>query len=202
MSYLYNRIISFDVGIKNLSICVIDSNDSNVYSIKKWIVIQLKGKNISDYTKDLIEKLRNEHFGVIDYCLIEQQVNRNTQMKVLSHVIQTFFMCDYKLSSEKIIFVSPKIRFSSSPNDAYNTLVQLIKLSHGWGDKLSRKEYKQLSVEVTTELLIDKPEWKEWFNSNGKKDDLADSLLQAHAWTLNKNISSNMDIDTDWITFI
>ena len=34
-------------------------------------------------TRDLIEKLRLENFGLLDYCLIEQQVNRNTQMKVL-----------------------------------------------------------------------------------------------------------------------
>ena len=35
------RLLSFDVGIKNLAYCLMDTNDDKQYSIKKWDVINL-----------------------------------------------------------------------------------------------------------------------------------------------------------------
>ena len=37
------KILSFDVGIKNLAYCLIESTNSNKFSIIKWDVINLCG---------------------------------------------------------------------------------------------------------------------------------------------------------------
>ena len=87
----FQRIISFDIGIRHLSMCLVDYRYPHI-EIIKWQLFSLRGKNISDYTCDLIDQMKKQFFGVIDSVLIEMQVSRNTQMKVLSHALQTYFI--------------------------------------------------------------------------------------------------------------
>ena len=138
--FIYNRILSIDVGIKHLSLCLIDFHSTIWhYNIQKWDLITLSGKNISDYTRDIVEKLRRYDFGLIDSILIEQQVSRNTQMKTLSHVLQAYFMCELKVTADKIIFVSPKTRFNTN-NIHYNELVQRCRKQLNIDEKMSRRD--------------------------------------------------------------
>ena len=187
------RIASFDVGLKNLSLCVVDFNSQNAYQIRKWIIISLRGKNISDYTIDIVEKLREQCFGVLDYVLIEQQINRNTQMKVMSHVIQAFFICDSKIPANRIKFVSPKLRVDNA-SIPYSQVVQKAKEELGLGQSYTRREYKNLSIHICQQFLnVDvNKNWNEYFNSCNKKDDLADSFVQAMCWNYGCSI---MDVD-------
>lgn len=196
----FDRIISFDMGVKNLSLCILDINCHKV-KIIKWSIIQLRGNNISDFTKDMINKLRIENFQYFDYALIEQQINRNTQMKVLSHVLQTYFICECKTPPENVIFVNPKIRCENN-SLKYTNMIKNIKLSLNLPNKLSRREYKFISIATTNFYLSCDPachEWLAWFNSQDKKDDLSDSFIQSVAWVHSTSKSamqsSVMDID-------
>lgn len=192
---LYIRVASFDVGLKNMSMCVVDFNQ-NDFSIKKWAIISIRGKNISDYTQDTIDKLRSHQFGCLDYVLIEQQINRNTQMKVISHIIQTFFICDVKIPPSRILFVSPKKRLDiSSP--IHGTVVQNVKreLYPNMDEPIfSRKGYKDISVAIAQKYLLNEKHhyWRDYFASMEKKDDYADSLVQAIAWNFSTGV---MEID-------
>jgi len=178
------RIVSFDVGIKNLSLCISDIKSK--VEIAHWTNISLSGKNIAEYSRSLVEKMRIEQFGLIDFVLIEQQLNRNTQMKVLSHVIQTFFMTEHKIPSERIIFVSPKRRFSTC-DPHFKVLVDACKFSLNiHAERMSRREFKNLSVEITNKLLEYNTRWSEFFKSHSKKDDLADCFLQLVAWNIDR----------------
>ena len=142
--------------------------------------MRLQGNTISDVATNLINKLRQEEMGFVDYVFIEQQVNRNIQMKVLSHVIQTYFMCEAKMPSDSIQFVSPKNRFSTN-NIKYNQIVNTCRERLGLDQgNVSRKAYKDLSVLVCRQTLQN--EWLPYFESAEKKDDLADSFLQFYAW--------------------
>jgi hypothetical protein len=195
--YIFKKVLSFDVGVKHPSLCEIDFNKhSNMYSISKWSIISLRGKNISDYTRNLIETLRQYEFGHLDFVLIEQQLNRNTQMKVLSHVIQTFFICERRIINDRIQFVSPKIKFSS-PYFAYNNIVEKCRTNLEL-ETANRFTLKKLSVKITEEVLDEEnSKWLEYFKNQVKKDDLADCFLQAYAWHVNFKSQIPVEIDLD-----
>ncbi len=177
--------------------CLVDRTQPAI-TIMKWQLYSLKGKNISEYTSDLIDQMRKSFFGVIDYVLIEQQVSRNTQMKVLSHVLQAYFMTAHSVPPEKVIFLSAKRRFKTkSPH--YNIIVNSARCELGLGetDKLGRKDIKKLAVKIVTdkEITLD-PVWRDFFAKNSKKDDLADSFLQAYTWCVDGSSWSDlMQID-------
>ena len=195
--YVFSRIASFDVGIKHLSICQIDMNKyKNSFTIVKWCMLNLRGKNISDYTNSIIEKLREVEWGFLDYVLIEQQVSRNTQMKVLSHVIQTYFVCERRLRSDCVKFVSPKIKFSTS-NPEYNELVKECEglLRNKNCDNEGKYSLKKLSVLITKSLLQKNGDekWYSHLSEFKKADDMADSFLQAFAWGV--DTKSHMEVD-------
>ena len=179
---LYIRVASFDVGLKNMSTCVVDFHN-NEFVIRKWANISLKGKNISDFTNETIEKLRTHNFGCLDYVLIEQQINRNTQMKVISHIIQSFFICEVKIPSNRVLFVSPKKRLDIT-SLMHGTVVKTVKNELGLENVYSRSEFKKISVAIASKYLESERHawWRDFFNSQEKKDDYADSLIQAIAW--------------------
>ena len=179
---LNQRVLSFDVGIKHMSLCLVDF--SSAYCIRKWKTFPLGGKSIGDVTCSLINALRNEDVGIVDHVLIEQQVERNIQMKVLSHVLQTFYICESKVPPLNIHFIPPKNRFQST-NMKYNETVMNIKKKMELSSHISRKEFKQLSVEVCREVVP--AEWKPFFENTVKKDDLSDCFLQFYTWYFTQN---------------
>ena len=189
---LYIRVASFDVGLKNMSFCLLDFHNGD-FIIRKWDIISLRGRNISEYTSETIDKLRTIMFGCLDYVLIEQQINRNTQMKVISHIIQSFFLCECKLPSNRVIFVSPKKRLDiSSP--VHTSIVDSVKEELGLNQIYTRKEYKNISIGIAHKYLQSSSQtfWRDYFNKQEKKDDYADSLVQAIAWNYSTTV---MDID-------
>ncbi len=189
---VYIRVASFDVGLKNTSMCIIDFHGMD-FIIKKWDHIAISGKNISECTSDFISKLRVYQYGCIDYVLVEQQINRNTLMKCLSHVIQSFFICEVKIPSDRIIFVSPKRRLETT-NPIHSRIVEETKNELGMSGTLSRKDYKRISIEITKRYLsqIQVPFWLSFFQNLPKQDDYADSFVQAVAWNAT---SSVFDVD-------
>jgi len=199
-----HKIISFDVGVKNMSYCLVECIDKKKIKILSMQTLTLKGKNIQDYTNSLISHLRKLELGYIDTVLIEQQLNRNTQMKVLSHVLQSYFICERNIPFDDICFFNPKNKFDSvgCPIE-YDILVRDIKLSLNISDKMSRTEIKKLSVYITKHILLnDDPQWSQFMEQNIKKDDLSDAYLQAYVFNLDKsdhslNVDDNMDIDTE-----
>lgn len=38
---IYKSVLSFDIGVKNLSFCIIDIHPGNKYYIKEWGIINL-----------------------------------------------------------------------------------------------------------------------------------------------------------------
>jgi hypothetical protein len=104
-------------------------------------------------------------------------------------------MCEIRVPPDRIIFVSPKKRFLTS-DPGYNSVVCSIRSAAHLPEKLSRREFKQLSVRITTYLLPNDDKWVNYFTANVKKDDLADSYLQAIAWNVEK---SNGAIDVDMV---
>lgn len=169
-------ILSIDVGIKNLSFCVLKSSPDTT-TIQEWKNIQvfegnIKKLPIEDLTEIIIESLM-QHFdenSSIDVVLIENQpMLKNGLMKTVAVVIFTFF------NMMKIQFGNVQsVKFISATNKLKCAMVERLNVS-----KNDYKDRKRLSIELAKLYIpILCPSKLEWFISQKKKDDCADSLTQ------------------------
>ena len=97
--------VSFDIGVKNLALCIIKKDDlTNKLEIIEWRIIALAEskkeiKGIEDITEriyvemdNVIGELKEKNINIIDYVLIENQPsNLNGIMKTIQHIIYGYF---------------------------------------------------------------------------------------------------------------
>lgn len=208
------RVLSFDVGVKNMSYCecivschdippdeTLDEADSPHKKKKKrsskknlrgmdvdideWGILDTSGScnvkkmSIEQNVQNLIQSLRLEFaYGregckrkIPDIVVIEQQPAgnsfvRNSRMKILSHVLQAFFVL---AGIQTVTFISPK-----NKNKLYTFSAE--------GKKYKYAENKHKSIQSCRHYMnyyLSMPnKWTETFENAKKKDDLADSFLQ------------------------
>jgi len=187
------RIVSIDVGIKNLGVCVMDGPDTIVF----WDCIDIGNRN--DATRHLYkmrEKLEeiSELFVESDKVsvLIENQPFCNPKMRTISSALHMFFVMK---NIKTVILYSPKhkLKICLEAEALYETSgtgtteTKPVKKTPG------AKYYsnKKRAIEACRYYISRNPtcaaEWSEKFKTAKKKDDLADSYLQGRSfWTLNK----------------
>ena len=157
-------LLSFDVGIKNLAYCLIDKDETGWY-ILDWNIINCASDNP---ILTLIEQLDSlPHLLESDIVLIEKQPSVNPNMRILGGCLYTYFTL--RISHEQSRKI--KIQFYAAKHKLKNVNVAQVQA------KTKYARNKKLAIEETKFLLKDSP-WLEFFLSNKKKDDLADSLLQ------------------------
>jgi hypothetical protein len=158
MSGLYKamderKILSFDVGAKNLAFCQGCQTLQGSFEIIRWELHNIKGKSIEDTIGKCLMFLKQNFRDISGtHVLIERQFYRNIESYVLSHVIAAFFAA----KNQTVTYVDPKAK-------------KLITK----GSKARKKE----AVEVVTQMLQNDPIWLSWFQTQKVKADLADSLL-------------------------
>jgi hypothetical protein len=120
---------------------------------------------------DTIPELLETHL-----VLIEKQPSRNNKMRIVEAMLNAYFIIKGTTNSsssiKKVIVYSAKHKLGS----------ETIKGKKGYAQR------KKLSVERTQEFLNQQQQTEEIqnvFKNSKKKDDLADSLLQALAFTKN-----------------
>ena len=204
-------LIGWDVGIKNLSYCVVEYNDNN-YVIRDWNIIDLRYDNeetkeisdskskaktkeitktktkakekkcskisLKDLSRNLYKKLEeNNSFSNFDYVIIENQpVLKNPTMKSIQMILYSYFSFK-SLGIENfkdllLMNASNKLKVYKGDIDS-EELEKINKLK----SKYSRN--KKLSI-LHSQLILETHStetWLEFFNSNKKKDDLADAFL-------------------------
>ena len=89
-------IISFDIGIKNLAICLIEASCVQDFTIIEWETIslttQVKGTpRITTLINKLVDVLHRFDSRQIDVVLIETQSKRSATLQGISIAIYTFF---------------------------------------------------------------------------------------------------------------
>lgn len=174
------RVISFDVGERNLAFCDVVTSDGaqcTPYRLGRYDISTTAGSKtgstIAAACSNMVSTL-SQLFGGdydlrdVDHIIIEQQMGRdNIRMKVLSHIIQTYFDMQ-KIQDDKlrfdIRFVSPKSRdvLISETIDS-----ELIK-------NVSRKY-----ASVMAAAKIFPKEFDVFAQTAAKQDDLADAMLNA-----------------------
>lgn len=172
------RILSFDVGIKNLSYCYISIHKEET-KLLDWNNISVTDKNckkikIEELTECMLLSLC-EHFTdefQADVVVIENQPSlKNGVMKSMSMVIYTYFNL-MKLQFGNI----REVKFMSATNKLKCNLASELTT---YNNKIY-KDRKNMSVALA-KLYVQRicPEKSEWFCHNKKADDLGDSFLMA-----------------------
>tara|TARA_B100000035_G_scaffold314891_1_gene332854 strand:- start:2321 stop:2845 length:525 start_codon:yes stop_codon:yes gene_type:complete len=158
-------ILSFDIGIKNLAYCMIDSVDN---CILDWNILDCCGTN---ETLRVIQEIDSiEYLTEADIVLLEKQPSFNPKMRNISTALYVYFILriQHELNKNcKVIFYPAKYKLKCS-----NT-----QITHKC--KCKYRQNKNLGIVHTRELLASH---QDFFENHKKKDDLADCYLQAMSY--------------------
>lgn len=191
------RLISIDIGAQNLGICVCDISTKKIIH---WLIIDIflaqsqqlgtiirsSKKSMNEHVEALIPTLeQHSHlFEDATHVVIEQQQAgrgrfSNNKMNVLMHCIKVWFLIKYQINSS---ICSPKnklkiIRAALKEDDEQLNEPPTTP-------KEARKRYsyhKKRAIQCATKLapLYACESKMRIFLASKKKDDFADSLLQA-----------------------
>lgn len=186
------RLLSFDVGTKNLSFCDLTVDSSMGFEVHAWTVASTvpRGVNVNktplwDLAPPFYTYVRSNVTSWLwnadgspkpmDRVLIENQpmggrgAARNLKTKVLSHILQCAIL--ESRPDLNVSFVHPGLKLKDMPKPLE-------------GGKTTYRENKLYAINKTAELLVtdlckNKDVCKElYLDKKMKKDDLADAFLQ------------------------
>lgn len=214
--------ISFDIGVKNLAMCILRKTD--VITVLDWRIIVLAEakkdiKGIEDISEriylemdNVVGELKDKGINTIDYVLIENQPsNLNGIMKTIQHIIYGYFNLikhwDKEVNNVILVNASlktkthdykpeiqlkPKSDKSDNPEGAEGSECAK-ELKNVKGFRRDKyKLNKQLSIEICKDYIKDNAYLSSLFAQNKKKDDLSDACLQAVAYIRN-NVKADKD---------
>lgn len=186
------RLLSFDVGTKNLSFCDLSVDSSMSFEVHAWTVASTvpRGINVNktplwDLAPPFYKYVRSNVTSWLwnadgspkpmDRVLIENQpmggrgAARNLKTKVLSHILQCAIL--ESRPDLNVSFVHPGLKLKDMPKPLE-------------GGKTTYRENKMYAIQKTaeyiqTDLCKNKDACKElYLDKKMKKDDLADAFLQ------------------------
>ena len=159
-------ILSIDVGIRNLAMCMLDET-SNL--IVQWDVSGVPPEHKDGLFVSLRKHLDEKPWILkADTILIEKQPDKNRKMKMVEHFLHAYFII-MNQTAETIIYDA---RFKI-PDFA------------GTGKVMYNKR-KKASIERCEKFIWNNTinaHWIPIFNASKKKDDLADTVMQAISFT-------------------
>ena len=189
------RVLSWDVGIKNLAYCILDTDDKYKQDEEKekeehcanilfWDVITLQNesKHLHKLSEELFEKLNSmgELYDNIDVVVIENQpCMRNPKMKTMQIMLYSFFVmkCNTLMKGDITDdFKKTKVCMMSANNKLKCYKGETIELK-----TKSKSKYiirKKMAIEHCKFFIKSNEINYDYFMSSSKKDDLADSYLQ------------------------
>ena len=153
-------ILSIDCGIKNLAMCLIDPRDRRIH---KWDVSGVPPMHADGVFPCLVKHLNAKPWTLeATTVIIEKQPDRNRGMKGVENLLHTYF-----LVKEKDVVIW----------DARHKIPDCA----GAGKAMYAKR-KKASIERARkfiEAIGPNREWVAFFDAHKKKDDLADTVMQA-----------------------
>jgi hypothetical protein len=189
-------IITWDVGVKNLSFCVTTSDATQILawadldtSIRRGTSLSATVKKMCDFLDEYTSS--NETFrsfvGSVQTCLIENQPKKNPTMRVVSGILGTYL---YKKFGWTPLYFNPAHKLTGvDVGQAFEFGSGSKRRKARWGSKEAASAYrmrKQASICETRRLLESVAELRVWlpfFERHPKKDDLSDTFLMARAYS-------------------
>jgi len=151
-------LLSIDVGIVNIGICLLNNSTKKIIN---WDSSGIPTQSDKGTFQCLLSHLRARPWVLTaDKILIEKQPDRNKRMKAVEHFMTTYFMC-----SDKDVTVY----------DARHKIPDVA----GAGKAMYRKRKKTSILRCEEFINEHNKEWVTFFKSHAKKDDLADAVMQA-----------------------
>lgn len=156
-------LLSIDVGIKNLAMCLIDESTQ---IIQQWDVSGVPPEHSDGLFKSLVQHLDQKPWVLAaTTILIEKQPDKNKKMKSVENLLHTYFLIKCPKAETILYDARHKIPDVAGPG------------------KARYRQRKQTSIDRCREF-IQGPEsvnghWLTEFVKSKKKDDLADTVMQA-----------------------
>ncbi len=151
-------LLSIDVGIRNLGICLINPSNKK---IKYWDATGIPPQHSNGLFVCLRDHLRNRPWVLeSSKIIIEKQPDKNRTMKSVEHFLHSYFICNDK---------------DVQLYDAKYKIPDVV----GPGRAMYIKRKKTSIIRCREFIETTNPEWLEWFDKQKKKDDLADTVMQA-----------------------
>ena len=188
------NVLSWDCGTSNLCYCLLEyiGTDEQEFRVVMWENFSLNAIDLKQAVNALVNKLNRCPWMIeADYVCIESQIMRNTDMKVISHVIQTYFETrGTRLSSTMVmrdddgmLADTPRVSIRHGPAVSFvasRSKFTVCKVPEPKGIKTRRIRNKKVAVLMAQKLLKDQGDLTSlnYINQFKKKDDLADSLVQ------------------------
>jgi len=168
------KILSIDVGIRNLAMCLL--NDAgNV--IEQWDVSGIPPQHEDGVYVSLRKHLDDRPWTLeADVTLIEKQPDRNKKMKTVENFLHAYFVIKNPEKETIIYDARHKIPDVAGPGRA-----QYLKR-------------KKTSIDRCKEFIHTgdaNAHWIPTFTSSKKKDDLADTVMQALSYTRRTETSTS-----------
>jgi len=185
--------ISFDIGIKNLALCILKKTDK--IEVLDWRIIAIaESKKELKGIDDISERVYNEmdiimgflkesNINIIDYVLIENQPsNLNGMMKTIQHIIYNYFnlIKYWDKEVDNVVLVNASLK--SKTHEYVSEITHQESEGKKNAKNFRRSKYvynKKLSIDICQNYIKDNERLKEIFVNNKKKDDLSDACLQA-----------------------
>lgn len=151
-------LLSIDVGIRNLGMCLIDPSTKK---IKHWDATGIPPQHSDGLFKCLRTHMKDRPWVLeASKVLVEKQPDKNKTMKSVEHFIHVYFLCQDK---------------DVQVYDAKYKIPDVV----GPGRAMYIKRKKESVLRCTEFIKEHNPEWVDWFSKQKKKDDLADCVMQA-----------------------
>lgn len=185
--------ISFDIGIKNLALCILKKTDK--IEVLDWRIIAIaESKKELKGIDDISERVYNEmdiivgflkeaNINMIDYVLIENQPsNLNGIMKTIQHVIYNYFnlIKHWDKEVDNVVLVNASLKSKTHEYVPEITYEESEVKKNAKNFRRSKYVYnKKLSIDICQNYIKDNERLRDIFVNNKKKDDLSDACLQA-----------------------
>jgi hypothetical protein len=182
-------ILSFDIGIINLSVCVMYHSQIIIWKIirllekcPKQLSIDTLITNIYINMDSLIGEIKEYTSDNIDFVLLENQpCKASNNIKITQTLLYSYFynLKHYDGIVKKVLQVSPSLKLKEFYQNIDRTSMT---------KQEQYKQNKKTSIELCNKFIQNNDKLIELFQSCNKKDDMADSLLMLLAWSKKNNI--------------
>ena len=165
-------ILSIDVGIRNLALCLLDEDHKNL--VTEWDVDGIPPQHADGIYVSLRNHLDERPWVLTaKTILIEEQPSFNKKMVSVMHFLHAYFIIKCPKAETIIYHASNKIPDISGPGKAqYN-------------------KRKKVAIQRCEEFIRTGPtntHWLDVFLKSKKKDDLADTVMQALSFVNRKEV--------------
>ena len=171
------RVLSFDIGIKNMAYCVAEGSDWKSFKVIDWKLASLTGGRNVDLLLSLDKVLRNIPMDNFDSVVIEQQPFCRNSIQLSCQLLAYSIFMHYHRWRKPVSFQQPQLKFKAGNSSNFNQLTRTKPSSNYTQRKVYTVLFVQNLISNRTDSFTE--DQVTLFKNARKQDDLADSLMIA-----------------------